>query len=69
MRRRVAVLGFIAIGIAILSAAALGSLGVAAPSGPQIIAQGAPSAATPVDVEVVLAVDVSYSMDPDEQQL
>jgi len=24
---------------------------------------------TPVDVELVLAVDISYSMDPDEQQL
>jgi hypothetical protein len=55
--------------IAVLSAAAAAGLGIAAPSGPQIIAQGAPSAATPVDVEVVLAVDVSYSMDPDEQQL
>ncbi len=29
----------------------------------------APDSAIPVDVEVVLAVDVSYSMDPDEQAL
>jgi hypothetical protein len=69
MRRHVAVLAFIAGAVAILSAAALGSFGIAAPSGPQILAQGTPSAAMPVDVEVVLAVDVSYSMDPDEQQL
>jgi hypothetical protein len=69
MRRHVAVLAFIAGAVAILSAAVLGSLGVAAPSSQQILAQGTPSAATPVDVEVVLAVDVSYSMDPDEQQL
>ena len=40
--------------------------GIAAPRGPQL-AQS--SAAVPVDVELVLAVDVSYSMDPDEQQL
>ena len=30
---------------------------------------GAESAAIPVDVELVLAVDISYSMDPDEQAL
>src|SRR5262249_11163061 len=35
---------------------------------PQILAQRA-APATSVDVELVLAVDVSYSMDPDEQQL
>lgn len=55
--------------IAALAAVLVASLGNAAPSGPQSIAQNAPSAGTPVDVEVVLAVDVSYSMDPDEQQL
>jgi hypothetical protein len=52
-----------------LLAAALASFGVAAPTSPRIMAQSAPSNVTPVDVEVVLAVDVSYSMDPDEQQL
>src|SRR4051794_17586034 len=55
--------------IAAVAVAAAASFGIAAPSGPQVIAQSTPSAATPVDVEVVLAVDVSYSMDPDEQQL
>lgn len=55
--------------IAALAVALVATFSIAAPSGPQIIAQNAPSATTPVDVEVVLAVDVSYSMDPDEQQL
>lgn len=45
--------------------AAITGFGFAAPSGPQRLAQGV----TPVDVELVLAVDVSYSMDPEEQQL
>jgi uncharacterized protein DUF1194 len=40
--------------------------GNAAPISTQKLAQGGP---TPVDTEVVLAVDVSYSMDPDEQHL
>jgi hypothetical protein len=31
--------------------------------------RGKPAAATDVDVELVIAVDVSYSMDPDEQAL
>jgi hypothetical protein len=40
--------------------------GFAAPNAPQILAQ---RSGTPVDVELVLAVDVSYSMDPEEQAL
>jgi len=40
--------------------------GNAAPISGNNLAQGG---ATPVDTEVVLAVDVSYSMDPDEQHL
>ena len=51
---------------ALFAAAAIVSFGIAAPRGPQL-AQSA--AETPVDVQLVLAVDVSYSMDPDEQQL
>ena len=43
----------------------LASLGFAAPSR-FILAQ---TSAVPVDTELVLAVDVSYSMDPDEQQI
>jgi hypothetical protein len=48
-----------------------GALGVGvfgAPSAAPRLAQ-APKAAIDVDVELVLAVDVSYSMDPDEQAL
>jgi Protein of unknown function (DUF1194) len=44
------------------------SLGVAAPGTPPMLADRSPSA-MPVDVELVLAVDVSYSMDPEEQAL
>ena len=54
----------IAIG-AVLSAGLLAGLGLAAPSR-FILAQ---TSAVPVDTELVLAVDVSYSMDPDEQQI
>ena len=63
MRLRLSVL---AVGVVLSVAAAIASFGIAAPRGPQL-AQS--SAAVPVDVELVLAVDVSYSMDPDEQQL
>src|SRR5215216_3256199 len=52
-----------------VSAAAVASFGIAAPSGPQILAQRGASAAVQVDAELILAVDVSYSMDPEEQQL
>jgi hypothetical protein len=55
--------------VAVVAAAAVASFGIAAPSGPQILAQRGASAAVQVDAELVLAVDVSYSMDPDEQQL
>ena len=67
MRRRWAILA----GLATLLAAAIASvpLGVAAPVLSQLLAQRAPSGEMPVDVQLVLAVDVSYSMDPEEQQL
>ena len=52
--------------IAILAAAIAASIGLAAPNMPERFAQ---RAGLPVDVELVLAVDVSYSMDPDEQAL
>ena len=42
--------------------------GFAAPAVPSILADRSASA-VPVDVELVLAVDVSYSMDPEEQAL
>jgi hypothetical protein len=42
--------------------------GIAAPKSGSLIADQRPNA-VPVDTELVLAVDVSYSMDPEEQQL
>jgi hypothetical protein len=42
--------------------------GFAAPNPPRLFADKRPNA-VPVDVELVLAVDVSYSMDPSEQEL
>jgi hypothetical protein len=64
MRGRIAIIA----GVAML-AAAVGGLTLAAPNDPRALAQRGPDSAIPVDVEVVLAVDVSYSMDPDEQAL
>ena len=63
MRGRIAIFGVVIAAVVLLA-----GLGFAAPNGPQILTQGTP-AAIPVDVELVLAVDVSYSMDPDEQAL
>ena len=63
MLRRAAILSaLILFGGALL---ALDWRGYAAPAA----RPGAESAAIPVDVELVLAVDISYSMDPDEQVL
>jgi Protein of unknown function (DUF1194) len=50
---------------AVLAAGLLASFGLAAPPRPFL----AQSSAVPVDTELVLAVDVSYSMDPEEQQI
>src|SRR3954464_4202294 len=61
----------ITIPAALAAAACLASgwtLGVAAPTKGPLLADKSPSA-TLVDTELVLAVDVSYSMDPEEQQL
>jgi hypothetical protein len=44
------------------------TLGVAAPTSGSLLADKSPSAVA-VDTELVLAVDVSYSMDPEEQKL
>ena len=56
--------------LAILVGAAIAGLGdgFAAPTMPSMRADNSPNA-TAVDVELVLAVDVSYSMDPEEQAL
>jgi hypothetical protein len=59
-------------GLAALAAAVLGlsawNGGIAAPRGGALLADSRPGA-IPVDTELVIAVDVSYSMDPEEQQL
>jgi hypothetical protein len=58
------------VGIAAAAALALAGLGMAAPGGPhKRLAQSGPADAIAVDVQLVLAVDVSYSMDPEEQEL
>jgi uncharacterized protein DUF1194 len=64
MRGRIAIFA----GIVVL-AAALTGLTFATPNHPQVLAQRDTGGAVPVDVEIILAVDVSYSMDPDEQAL
>ena len=56
-------------GLWILAVAALAGVGFAAPNRPQQLTQAGQSGAVAVDVELVLAVDVSYSMDPEEQAL
>jgi hypothetical protein len=65
MRARVLVFAVLAlVATAIVAITALG--GLAAPiSGPML----AQKSAMPVDTELVLAVDISYSMDPEEQAL
>jgi len=67
MRARIAIVAGVA--VMVMAAAALAGLGFAAPAGPQRLAQPAAPGAVPVDVELILAVDVSYSMDPEEQAL
>jgi hypothetical protein len=64
MRGRIAIVVMLAV-----VSAAIGGLSLAAPNNPLSFAQRSGPAAVPVDVEVVLAVDVSYSMDPEEQAL
>ena len=69
MRGRIAILALVAGALGAFCAAAFTGFGVAAPGGLQNFAQRGSGGAVPVDAEVVLAVDVSYSMDPEEQQL
>jgi hypothetical protein len=63
LRLLVPALALIAAGAAVLAAH-----GIAAPNPGQRFADKS-AGAIPVDVELVLAVDISYSMDPEEQQL
>jgi hypothetical protein len=65
MRARPSLLGLLA--VLAVGVAGFGAV-LAAPNAPWLTVQRNP-AAIPVDVELVLAVDVSYSMDPDEQAL
>jgi len=55
--------------ITIASVVAAAGFALAAFAAPQTRFSDTSASATPVDVELVLAVDVSYSMDPDEQAL
>jgi hypothetical protein len=64
MRRQASSMGILAAGVAIATALAGWSSGLAAP----LIADNRPNAIA-VDTELVLAVDVSNSMDPEEQEL
>jgi hypothetical protein len=66
MRAQTSLLSMLAASAA--AAVLLTGWGYAAPTAPGRFADNRASA-MPVDVELVLAVDVSYSMDPDEQQL
>jgi hypothetical protein len=59
--------GGFAIAVTMLAVAAV-ALAIAAPNGTSRLVQRVADA-VPVDVQLVLAVDVSYSMDPDEQAL
>jgi hypothetical protein len=63
--RRASMVALAAVGLAALAFAGIG--GIAAPVSPLRV-DNRPSA-IPVDVELVLAVDISYSMDPEEQAL
>jgi hypothetical protein len=63
---RTRVLGFAMLAFVAAAVVAVTALGVAAPvSGPKLAQNGAIA----VDTELVLAVDISYSMDPEEQAL
>jgi hypothetical protein len=66
MRARISLIAILAI-VAALATAGLGG-GFASPNVPFKFADRSPNAVG-VDVELVLAVDVSYSMDPEEQTL
>jgi hypothetical protein len=68
MRRHASLVSILAGGAAVALAAAAWTGVIAAPSPAFLLADKSPNA-IPVDVELVLAVDVSYSMDPEEQAL
>jgi hypothetical protein len=61
-------MGAAAVVAAMMALTAAWTGGFAAPSSPSVFADRSPNAMA-VDVELVLAVDISYSMDPEEQAL
>ncbi|HKA79638.1 MAG TPA: DUF1194 domain-containing protein [Xanthobacteraceae bacterium] len=68
MRRHASLISILAAGVAAALATAAWTGVIAAPNSAFLLADKSPNA-IPVDVELVLAVDVSYSMDPEEQAL
>jgi len=68
MRNRLSLAAIIAVAGAGIVGFSAWSGGLAAPNSRHLFADNSPNA-VPVDTELVLAVDVSYSMDPDEQAL
>jgi hypothetical protein len=68
MRLRFLLVGLLIAAPALPMALSSTQRGAAAPAHEPVLADKRPSA-IPVDTELVLAVDVSYSMDPEEQQL
>jgi Protein of unknown function (DUF1194) len=68
MRMHASLISILTAGAAVALAAATWTGGLAAPSSVLRLVDKSPTA-IPVDVELVLAVDVSYSMDPEEQAL
>jgi hypothetical protein len=68
MRSRASLIAPFATSVAAAFVLAAWSAGFAAPTRLPSLADNRPNA-IPVDTELVIAVDVSYSMDPDEQEL
>src|SRR5947199_5717897 len=68
MRNRLSLAAIVAVVGAGIVGFSAWSGGLAAPNSRHLFADNSPNA-VPVDTELVLAVDVSYSMDPDEQAL
>src|SRR5262245_15605771 len=68
MRRHASLISILAAGVAAALATAAWTGVIAAPNSAFLLADKSPNA-IPVDVELVLAVDISYSMDPEEQAL
>lgn len=68
MRSHASLLSIVTAALVLTTGAVVAVSGLAAPRSGLLLADRSPSA-MPVDTEVVLAVDISYSMDPEEQAL